>query len=62
MRSALLSVEGVKRAVVTLEEHKAVVIYDPRQATVQTLIDVVNRAEGPLAGIQFSAAIKPASP
>lgn len=62
MRSALLSVQGVKRAVVTLEEHKAVVIYDPRQATVQRLIDAVNQAEPPLAGIQYSAAIKPSSP
>jgi len=52
----------VKRAVVTLEEHQAVVTYDPRQATVQTLIDVVGQAEAPLAGIQYSAAIKPASP
>jgi hypothetical protein len=52
----------VKRAVVTLEEHKAVVIYDPRQATVQKLIDVVNQAEAPLAGIQYSASIKPAGP
>jgi hypothetical protein len=52
----------VKRAVVTLEEHRAVVVYDPRQATVQTLIDVVNQTEGPISGIQFSAAIKSASP
>lgn len=62
MRSALLSVQGVKRAVVTLEEHRAVVVYDPRQATVQTLIDVVNQTEGPISGIQFRAAIKPAGP
>ena len=33
-----------------------------QSATVQRLIDVVNQAEAPLAGIQYSAAIKPASP
>ena len=62
MRSALLSVQGVTRAQVTLEDHLAVVTYNPRAATVQDLIDAVNRTEAPLAGIQYNAVIKPSAP
>ena len=61
MRSALLAVPGVTRAQVTLEEHLAVITYNPREATVQDLINVVNRTEAPLAGIQYNAAIKPSA-
>ena len=60
MRSALLSVEGVKRAQVALEGHLAVVTYDPREATVQKMIDVINQTPGPLAGIVYFASVKPA--
>jgi copper chaperone CopZ len=59
VRSALLSVKGVKRAQVTLEEHLAVVTYDPREATVQTLIAAANAAEPPLPNIYYSARVKP---
>ena len=46
MRSALLSVKGVTRAKVTLEQHEAVVTYDPAQATIEDLIAAVNGADG----------------
>ena len=46
MRSALRSVKGVTRAQVTLEGHEAVVTYDPKQATVEDLIEAVKKAEG----------------
>ena len=44
MRSALLSVKGVTRAQVRLEEHEAVVTYDPSQATVEQMIKAVSEA------------------
>ena len=47
MRSALLSVKGVTRARVSLEEHEAVVTYDPSQATVEQMITAVSKAHGP---------------
>ena len=46
MRSALLSVKGVTRAKVTLEQHEAVVTYDPAQATIEDLVAAVNGADG----------------
>ena len=46
MRSALLSVKGVTRAQVRLEEHEAVVTYDPSQATVEQMITAVSKAAG----------------
>ena len=58
MRSALLAVKGVTRAQVSLEQHEAVVTYDPRQAKVEDLITAVNQAEGLLPGISYSATIK----
>lgn len=62
MRSALLSVKGVTRAKVTLEEHEAVVTYDPREATVNDLITAVGQAEGPFPGLSYSATIKASTP
>lgn len=59
MRSALLAVKGVSRARVTLENHEALVDYDPRQATIQELIAAVNRAKGPADFIVYKAAVKP---
>jgi copper chaperone CopZ len=59
VRSALLDVQGVKSAKVTLEEHEAVVTYNPRDVSVQDLINAINRTAGPLVSIQYSAAIKP---
>jgi copper chaperone CopZ len=40
-------VRGVTRAQVRLEEHEAVVTYDPSQATVEQMITAVSKAEGP---------------
>ena len=59
MRSALLSVEGVTRAQVALEGHVAIVTYDPRQATVQQMIEVINQTPGVLPGMQYDASVKP---
>jgi hypothetical protein len=53
-----MSVKGVTRARVTLEEHEAIVTYDPAQATVQDLIDAVEKAEGVMAPKQYSAKVK----
>jgi copper chaperone CopZ len=47
VRSALLSVKGVTRAQVRLEEHEAVVTYDPSVATIEQMIKAVSEAEGP---------------
>jgi copper chaperone CopZ len=47
VRSALLSVKGVTRAQVRLEEHEAIVTYDPSQATVEQMITAVSKAQGP---------------
>ncbi len=46
VRSALLAVKGVTRARVTLENHEALVTYDPAEATVQDLIAAVKQANG----------------
>ena len=68
MRSALLSVKGVKRARVSFEEHEAVVSYDPREATVQDLITAVSQTEGPCPQftswtcLAYSATIKASTP
>jgi copper chaperone CopZ len=59
VRSALLSIEGVTRAQVALEGHVAIVTYNPRQATVQQMIDVVNQTPGVLPGMQYVASVKP---
>ena len=46
MRSALLSVKGVTRAKVSLENQEALVTFDPAQATIEDLIAAVNSADG----------------
>ena len=46
MRSALKAVKGVTRAKVSLEDHEALVVYDPSQATVEDLINAVKNAKG----------------
>jgi copper chaperone CopZ len=46
VRSALLSVNGVTRARVTLEEGEAVVTYDPAQASLADLLEAVSHAQG----------------
>jgi copper chaperone CopZ len=56
VRSALLDVKGVKRAIVTLEKQEAVVTYDPHQAKVEDLIAAVRQADGP--GAPFNAILK----
>jgi len=61
VRSALLEVKGVSRARVMLEGHEAIVDYNPQQTTVQTLIEAVNRARGPVDGISYYATVKGSS-
>ena len=58
VRGALLSVKGVARARVTLENHEAVVTYDPKQATVDDLLKAVSEAEGTMGPKQYSAKVK----
>ena len=57
MRSALLDVKGVSRVKVTLEPSEAVVTYDPRQASLESLLSAVKKAEGPS---EYSATVKTA--
>lgn len=61
MRSALLSVKGVTRAQVRLEEHEAVVTYDPSQATVEQMITAVSKAQGP-GPQEYTATVKKEKP
>ena len=58
VRAALMSVKGVVRARVTLENHEAVVTYDPKQASVEDLIKAVGEAEGPATPNQYTAKVK----
>lgn len=58
MRSALLSVKGVARARVSLENHEAVVDYDPAQCTVEQMIAAVGKAEGIETPGQYKATVK----
>jgi len=44
---------------VTLEDHLAVVTFDPRETTVQALIAAANDAEPPLPAIHYNATVKP---
>ena len=60
MRSALLGVAGVSRARVSLEDHEAIVDYDPKKTTVKELIAAVDRARGPADSITYRASEKPA--
>ena len=58
MRSALLSVKGVARALVTWEGHEAFVEYDPAQCSVAALIAAVANAKDPAVPMQFGATVK----
>jgi copper chaperone CopZ len=58
VRAALLSVTGVTRAQVRLEQHEAIVTYDPAQATIEAMIKAVGEAEGPWGRGQYSASVK----
>ena len=58
MRSALLSVKGVTRARVSLENHEAVVDYDPAQCTVDDMIAAVGKADGVETPRQYKATVK----
>jgi copper chaperone CopZ len=62
VRSALLSVKGVTRARVNLQEHEAVVTYDPTQCTVEDMIKAVAKAEGVETPGQYSASLKKPTP
>ena len=46
MQSALESVDGVKEATVSLQDHEAVVKYDAEKAKVEDLIKAVKEARG----------------
>jgi copper chaperone CopZ len=61
VRSALLSVKGVTRAQVRLEEHEAIVTYDPAMATVEQMITAVSKAEGP-GPQEYKATVKKEKP
>lgn len=61
MRSALLSVKGVTRAQVRLEEHEAVVTYDPSVATVELMMKAISEAIGPV-GQRYTATVKKEKP
>ena len=58
VRSALLKVPGVTRAQVSLETHEAIVTFDPSVVAVDTLVTVVNEAEGPLGTRMYRAKVK----
>ena len=58
VRAALLSVKGVTRARVTLENHEAIVTYDPAQTTIEAVIASLKDAIGP-GGQEYSATVKP---
>jgi len=58
VRSALLSVKGVTRAQVSLQEHEAVVTYDPTQCNIEDMIKAVGKAEGVETPGQYSASVK----
>lgn len=53
-----MSVKGVTRARVSLQDHEAVVTYDPAQCKVEDLVAAVGKAEGVLAPNQYSARVK----
>jgi copper chaperone CopZ len=46
VRSALEAVKGVREAKVSLENHEAVVKFDPEQVKVEDLIKAVKEARG----------------
>ena len=58
VRSALLAVDGVTRARVTLENHEALVVFNPEVTTVKELIDAVKAAEGVARPKQYGAKVK----
>ena len=58
MRSALLSVTGVARARISLDDHEAVVEYDPAQTKVEEIIAAVAKAEGVDNPGQYKATVK----
>lgn len=58
MRSALLSVRGVKQANVVFERREAHVEYDPTQCSPDDLIHAVAKAKDPTMPTQFGATVK----
>jgi copper chaperone CopZ len=50
-------VKGVTRAQVRLEEHEAIVTYDPSVATVEQMIKALSEVVGPV-GQQYTAKVK----
>jgi copper chaperone CopZ len=58
VRSALLAVKGVTRARVTLEQHEALVVFDPAQTSVKALIEAVEKADGVWGPKQYGAKVK----
>jgi copper chaperone CopZ len=58
VQSALLSVNGVRDARVSFEEHEAVVTYDPSRCSVDDLIAAVAKTEVPATANRFGAKLK----
>jgi copper chaperone CopZ len=58
VRSALLSVKGVTRARVNLQEQEAIVTYDPTQCSVDDMITAVAKADGVETPGQYKASVK----
>ena len=58
MRSALLSVSGVKQATVVLERREAYVEYDSARCSPDDLLHAVAKAKDPTMPMQFSATVK----
>ena len=58
MRSELLEVPGVTRVQVSLETGEVVVNYDPRTTTVDSLVAVLNKTDGPVSPRQYTATFK----
>ena len=59
VRSALLGVDGVTRAQVSLETREAIATYDPRTTNVDALVAAVNAVKEPF---PFSATVKGPAP
>jgi copper chaperone CopZ len=53
-----MSVKGVTRARVSLQDKEAVVTYDPAQCKVEDMIAAVGKAEGVEVPNQYSAKVK----
>jgi copper chaperone CopZ len=60
VRSALLKIDGVRRAQVSLERGDVVVTYDASKTNVEALIVALQAATGPQSPKQYQASVKEA--